>query len=104
MSKTNHNNSRQSPEYYSQLLRILIDCNAAAMTYPAIAAVLNTKNVSTPTGLKWTGEHIKQLLKKLRNHKVYPSFIHQHLMELTFEGTLSVKEILPLFTRRAGVM
>ena len=103
MPKANHNNSRQSPEYYSEVLRILIDTNAAAMTYPAMAEVLNAQNIKTPTGLAWTGEIVKQLMKKLRNYKLYPSFIHSHLMTLIFEEKLSLRETLPLFkSRRHG--
>ena len=99
-NQKHHNNSRQSPEYYSQVLRILVDANADAKTYPQMAEMLNAQNIKTPTNLVWTGEHIKQLMKKLRNYKLYPSFIHQHLMELIFEGTLTVKETLPLFKSR----
>lgn len=99
MSK-NHNNSRQSPEYYTEVLRILIDTNADAMSYPAMAAVLNAKNIKTPTGLSFTGEIIKQMMKKLRNYKTYPSFLHQHLMLLVFEEKLTMRETLPLFKSR----
>ena len=100
MPKTNHNNSRQSPEYYTAVLRILLDCNADAMTYPAIAGVLNAQNIKTPTNLQWSGEIVKQLMKKLRNYKLYPSFIHQHLMQLIFEEKLTLRETLPLFKSR----
>lgn len=105
MPKKYHNNTRLPAAYYDQILRILIACNADGLTYAAMADVLNAQGTTSPTGLQWTGEHLKQLFKKLRAYKLYPSFIHQHLMELIFEGTLSVKETLPLFmARRHGVM
>ena len=100
MPKTLHNSSRQTPEYYNEVLRILIDCNAEALTYSAMATVLNDRHITTPTGLFWQEGHIRQLLKKVRNYKLYPSFIHQHLMQLIFEGTLTMKETLPLFKSR----
>lgn len=99
-----HNNSRLPSAYYEQVLRILISCNSDALTYPAMAAVLNAQNITTPTGLQWTGEIIKQLMKKLRNHQLYPSYIHQSLLSLIFEGKLTMKETLPLYkSRRHGV-
>ena len=105
MLKKYHNNQRQPAQYYEQVLRILISCNADAMTYPQMAVALNAQNITSPTGLPFSGEIIKQLFKKLRAYKTYPSFIHQNLMELIFEGTLSVKETLPLFqSRRHGTM
>ena len=100
MPKTFHNTSRQTPEYYTEVLRILINCNSDAMTYAAMATVLNDRHITTPTGLTWQEGHIRQLLKKLRNYKTYPSFIAQHLLELVFEGTLTMKETLPLFKSR----
>ena len=99
-NQKHHNNSRQSPEYYSSVLRILIDANADAKTYPAMAEMLNAQNIATPTGLQWTGEIVKQLMKKLRNYRLYPSFIHQHLMQLIFEEKLTLRETLPLFKSR----
>jgi Recombinase len=104
MDKRYHNNTQRPAAYYEQVLRILIACNAEAMSYSAMAIQLNAQAIPTPTGLQWTSEHIKQLLKKLRAYKLYPSHIHQHLMELIFEGTLSVKESLPLLqSRRYGI-
>ena len=97
---TQHNNSRQSPEYYTQILRILIDSNAEGMTYRAMAEVLNDLHLTTPTGLKWSASHISQLLKKIRRFKLYPSFIHQHMLEMIFEGKLTLKETLPLMQSR----
>lgn len=100
MAERFHNTHKHPAAYYESVLRTLISCNADAMTYPQMAAVLNAQGTPTPTGLQWNAEHIKQLLKKLRAYKLYPSRIHQHLMELIFEGTLSVKETLPLFKSR----
>jgi hypothetical protein len=103
MSARNHNNSRMPDAYYASVLRILIDANADALTYPAMAQALNAQNITTPTGLQWSGEIVKQLMKKLRNYKLYPSFIHAHLMTLIFEEKLTLKETLPLFkSRRHG--
>jgi len=100
MPKSSHNNTRQAPEYYTEVLRILIATNADAKTYPAMAEALNAQNIKTPTGLIWSGEIVKQLMKKLRNYKLYPSFIHQHLMQLIFEEKLTLRETLPLFKSR----
>ena len=98
-----HNNTRRPDAYYEQVLRILIACNASAMTYAAMALQLNSQNIPTPTGLQWEAEHIKQLLKKVRNYRLYPSRIGQHLLQLIFEQKLTMKESLPLFkSRRHG--
>ena len=97
MDKIYHNNTRRPDAYYEQVLRILIACNTDAMTHAAMAAELNSQDIPTPTGMTWTAEHIRQLLKKTRNYKLYPSRIGQHLMQLIFEEKLSMKETLPLF-------
>ena len=103
MSKSSHNNTRQAPAYYTEILRILIATNADAKTYSQIADALNAENLLTPTGLKWNQEHIKQTLKKLRNYSIYPSFLHQHMLELIFEQKLTLKEVFPLYkSRRHG--
>lgn len=103
MPATQHNNSRQSPEYYSQILRILVNCNINRMAYAPMAAVLNDLRLTTPTGLKWHEGHIRQLLKKLKNYKTYPSFIGQHLMQEVFEGSISAQEAALLFKSRKPV-
>ena len=97
---TQHNNSRQEPEYYFQILRILIDCNADGMAYGRMAQVLNDRHLTTPTGLRWSASHISQLLKKLRRYRLYPSFIHENMLALIFEGRLTLKETLPLMQSR----
>jgi hypothetical protein len=98
-----HNNTRLSPAYYESVLRLLIACNTDAMTYAAMAETLNKQGITSPTGLQWTSEIVKQLMKKLRNYRLYPSFIHQSLLELVFEGKLTLKETLPLYQTRRGV-
>ena len=98
--KTLHNTSRQKPEYYSEVLRILIGCSANAMTYAATAEVLNSQQITTPTSLTWQEQHIRQLLKKLRNYRTYPSFIAQHLMQEVFEGSISTHDAALLFKSR----
>lgn len=100
MPKSSHNNTRQAPEYYTEILRILIATNAEAKTYAQIADALNTKGLKTPTGLKWEQEHIRQTLKKLRNYSIYPSFLHQHMLELIFEQKLTLREVFPLYKSR----
>ena len=103
MPKTLHNTSRQTPEYYTEVLRILINCSANAMTYAATAEVLNSQQITTPTSLTWHEPHIRQLLKKLRNYRTYPSFIAQHLMQEVFEGSISAQEAALLFKSRKPV-
>ena len=93
-----HNNTKRPDAYYEELLQILIACHA--MPYAATAAQLNAEQIPTPTGLQWSSEHIKQLLKKLRNYRVYPSRIASRLFELIFEGKLTMPEALPLFQPR----
>ena len=100
MTKSFHNNTRRSSEYYDSVIRTLLACNAAAMTYAEIAAELNEQQINTPTGLLWTGEIVKGLMKKLRAFKTSPSYIAHHLMEMIFESRLSLKESLPLFALR----
>ena len=100
MQKTYHNNTKRPDAYYEEVLSIIIACNADAMSYSATAAKLNAKHIPTPTGLQWSSEHIKQLLKKLRNYRLYPSRIASRLLELIFEGKLTMTEALPLFQSR----
>ena len=96
-------NTRQSPDYYTAVLAILIECNKEAMPYAAMADTLNGQKIKTATGLQWTAEHVRGLLKKLRNHRRYPNFLSQHLMELIFEGKLTLKETFPLLNARCRV-
>lgn len=100
MSKNIHSNTRREPAYYTAVLHVLIACANKSMTYPAMAEVLNSQNLTTPTNLQWTGDAVKGLMKKLKNYRIYPSFIHTHLLQLIFEGTLTMKETLPLFQSR----
>ena len=100
MQKTYHSNTKRPDAYYEEVLRILIACDTDAMSYAATAAQLNAKHIPTPTGLQWGSEHIKQLLKKLRNYRLYPSRIASRLLELIFEGKLTMTEALPLFLSR----
>lgn len=104
MPKTSSAHKRQSPEYYESVLRHLIQMNNKTFTYSEMATHLNELEILTPTGLQWHSDHIKNLLKKLRNFKTTPSFIAQHLLEMIFEDKLTLKESLPLFqSRRHGV-
>lgn len=104
MTKLFHNTHKHEPSYYEAVLRILIACNADAMSYGAMADKLNAESLRTTTGQTWTAEHVKQTLKKLRAYKTYPSRIHQHLLELIFQGDLTMKEAMPLYkSRRHGI-
>lgn len=103
MQKTYHNNTKRPNAYYEEVIRILITCNADAKSYASTAAQLNAEHIPTPTGLQWSSEHIKQLLKKLRNYRLYPSRIASRLLELIFEGKLTMTEALPLFQSRRQV-
>ena len=100
MPKTLHTTSRQTPEYYTEILRILIDCSANSLTHATTAEVLNNNHITTPTGLTWSDNHIRQLLKKVKNYKTYPSFISQHLMQEVFEGSISTQDAALLFKSR----
>jgi len=100
MLERNYKTSRLSAQYYEQVIRTLIECNAQGLKYKAVAAALNAHNITTPTGLAWTEEVVRQIMKKLRNYKSYPSRIHSNLTNLVFEGKLTVKEALPLFKPR----
>ena len=103
MSARFHNTHKHEPAYYELVLRTLISCNTDAMSYSQMASVLNAQGTPTPTGLQWNAEHIKQLLKKVRAYKLYPSRIHAHLMELIFEEKLTLTEVSPLYrSRRHG--
>jgi hypothetical protein len=93
----NSNNTRQSADYYNSIVYALIDCNNSGMTYKQMASELNARQLMTPTGLRWTDEHIKGLLKKLRAYRTYPSYIHTHIMEMIFEKQLTLKQSMPLF-------
>lgn len=100
MLERNYRTSRLTATYYEQVIRTLITCNAQGLKYKAVADELNAQNLTSPTGLPWSAEIVKQIMKKLRSYSLYPSRIHSHLTNLVFEGKLSVKEALPLFKPR----
>lgn len=100
MLERNYHTSRLTAQYYEQVIRTLITCNAQGLKYAAVADALNSKNLTTPTGMQWSAEVVRQIAKKLRNYKRYPSRIHSHLTNLVFEGKLAVKDALPLFKPR----
>lgn len=100
MSTRNYHTSRLEASYYEQVIRTLIACNSQGLKYKAVADALNAQNITTPTGLRWSAEVVRQVTKKLRNYKRYPSRLHSHLTNLVFEGKLAVKDALPLFKPR----
>ena len=99
MPKIN-SNQRREPAFYTQLIYILIDCANKNMTYRATATELTAQGLLSPTGLVFTEDSIKQVMKKLRNYRTQKSFIAQALMELVFQGALTLKETLVLFTKK----
>lgn len=100
MLKSLHNSSRQTPEYYSLVIEKLIAYRLNKLTFPDMAEKLNAENITTPTGLQWTSGIMRQLNKKLKNYKTYPSFIHQHLLQLLYEGKVSAAEVALLSENR----
>lgn len=94
-TKTTH-----SLPYYKSLLDVLIAGITDNLTYSQVAERLNNQNIPTPTGLTWLADGVKQAHKKLIHSTAYPSKLHYALLQLVYNGNLSVKESLPLFQPR----
>ncbi len=93
-----------SDQYYLALLSALISAVKAGFTDRQIADYLNSRAILSPSGKPFTPNAVSQILKKLRNHKEYPSKIHKALLLLCYEGRLSAPDTYILFQpRRQGM-
>ena len=93
-------NTRHSNEYYHSVLNLLIAGNRDNLTYLQIAGSMNAQDIKTSSGLLWTAENVKAVLRKLRLYKEFPSKIHHALLELVFDNQLELRDTLPLFQSR----
>lgn len=92
-----------SDNYYLALIRTLIRGLTDGLTDRQIAASLNEAGILAPSGVPYTPTAVTQTLKKLRNHKEYPSKIHKVLLELVFDGVLAAPATYILFKPRKPV-
>lgn len=93
-----------SDQYYLALLTALISAVKAGFTDRQIADYLNSRAILSPSGKPFTSNSVSQILKKLRNHKEYPSRLHKALLQLVFDGKLTAPETYILFQpRRQGM-
>lgn len=89
--------------YYKRVLLALIDGLNRNLTHADIATELNEQGLLTPTGLKFKGQIIKEILKKLRLNKEYSSRFHNKLLQLIVAGEISIASAMILF-KQTGVM
>jgi hypothetical protein len=89
--------------FYLTLIRALIRGLNDGLTDRQIAASLNEAGILAPSGIPYTPNAVTQTLKKLRNHKEYPSKIHKVLLQLVFDGLLAAPATYILFKPRKQV-
>ena len=79
--------------YYRSVLLVLVSGLVAGVTHAAMAQMLNDARVSSATGVTWTTQGVKSVLKKLRL-KTGPSY--HAMLELCFMGSMSPVQCRPL--------
>lgn len=94
------NNVLHSDSYYLSLLKNLIRCLNAGFTDRQTSQELNSLAILSPASKPFTPNTVTQILKKLRNHREYPSRLHKALLLLCFEGKLNAAETLILLQPR----
>ena len=98
--KTYGTKTAHSLPYYKSLLLVLIAGIEEGLSYQQTADRLNALQILTPTGLEWLADGCKQAHKKLIHSATYPSKLHYALLELVYQGELTVKQSLCLFQPR----
>jgi hypothetical protein len=93
--------TRHSDQYYFALITALIRSLRAGFTDAQIAQALNGSAILAPSGRPFTTNAVAQLLKKMRNHRIYPSKVHHALLQLCFDGRLNAADTLILFQARS---
>lgn len=93
-------------DFYISIIRKLISCLNAGYTDAQTAKALNDSAILSPAGRPFTPNAVNQILKKIRNHKEYPSRIHKALLQACFDGQLNAADTLILFQprRQQGAM
>jgi hypothetical protein len=99
MSETYPRKSTRSTEYSLQVLKVLIQSKQAGLTAKCTAEALNHADLLTHTGQFWTGEHVRQSLKKIR-HRSYNGKLYPAMLQLINSEKLSIPDCLPLFSVR----
>ena len=90
-------NITHSLPYYKSVLTGLIAGHTENLTHKQMADRFNDLKIKTSTGLEWTSENVKGVLKRLRNHREYPSKLHRAMLELVYNDELTKEQTLPLF-------
>jgi hypothetical protein len=98
--KTYGTKTVHSLSFYKSLLLVLIAGIEEGLSYQHTADRLNALQILTPTGLTWLADGVKQAHKKLIHSATYSSKLHYALLELVYQGELTVKQSLCLFQPR----
>jgi hypothetical protein len=85
--------TKHSLTHYRSVLLVLISGLVAGVTHAALAQMLNDAHVSSATGVTWTTQAVKSVLKKLRL-KTGPNY--HAMLELCFSGSMSPAQCRPL--------
>lgn len=93
-------NITHSLPYYKSVLAGLIAGNTENLTHKQMADRFNDLKIRTSTGLEWSSENVKGVLKRLRNHHKYPSKLYRAMLELVYTDELRKEQTLPLFAPR----
>lgn len=93
-----------SLDYYKRLILCVGKCLSVGAKNKAIVDELNNEGILSATGLPFTVERVKQLLKGFRKRLDGPSTAYRAMLELHFQGALTKVQCLPLLNVRAGTM
>lgn len=86
--------------YYHAVLLVFIHGLEQRLSNAAIADLLNSRCLLSPSGKPWTSVSVKHALFKLRHHQEIPSHLHKALLQLAFDGVLKPSQSLVLFAPR----
>lgn len=93
-----------SLNYYEALIRAILVSIDTNLTYKQTVDYLNTQGIPRHSGDLWDENSYKSMRKKLRHYEVYPNKTHQALLQLVYNGNLTVDETKVLFQRDSECM
>lgn len=91
-------NEHLLPAFYKAVIATLVASRAANHTYDQTATALTAAGLTTPSAQIWSGNHVKQTLKALRNSAAYPSRLHTALVTFVFSGVFSAEQALSILS------
>lgn len=90
--------------YYKAMLLCIAQGLVSGETDQQIVERLRNAGLRTQTGLKFTSNLLRQLLKSLRNPTRYPSLAYRALKQLHADRQLTSAQCRPLLRIRGGAI